>query len=330
NALLLIGDPKQAIYGFRGGDIFAYLAAAQNAGAERRYTLTTNYRSTQPVLDAIEALYRWPQSDPFLVPEIDFPSVRAGCTAADRTLVTGDGEVAALTFWQLQGGERTNKKGKQKNPNVEDDKKRLTQQLIARIACLLDGQSAWWQHADGSTSTVAAHDIAILVNKNEEAMTLQARLAQHGLMAVCQHQQSVYKSHEAEDLYMVLRAMAAPDDVRAVRAAQPSALIGKRLGDLIRLADDDQALQQAIAQAQELHETWAAGGVLSALEQLFISAAPRLLAIADGERRMSNYLQLGELLAHAEAASYGMHSLVRRFGQRIEAATAGATLADED
>src|SRR5699024_5580023 len=53
-ALILIGDPKQAIYGFRGGDVYAYLAAAHAAG-ESRYTLTTNYRSTQAILDAIEA-----------------------------------------------------------------------------------------------------------------------------------------------------------------------------------------------------------------------------------------------------------------------------------
>src|SRR5699024_1808955 len=67
-ALLLIGDPKQAIYGFRGGDIYAYLAAARTAGSERRYTLTTNYRSTQAVLDAIQALYKRPPTAPFVAP----------------------------------------------------------------------------------------------------------------------------------------------------------------------------------------------------------------------------------------------------------------------
>src|SRR5699024_5020983 len=119
----------------------------------------------------------------------------------------------------------------------------------------------------------------------------------------------------------ILRAMAAPDDAMAVRAAQPTALIGKRLGDLITLADDDHAMQLAIERFHALHEAWTAGGVLSALEQLFMSAAPDLLALTDGERRMSNYLQLGELLANAEAECFGMSSAVRWLDQHIEAVT---------
>lgn len=328
-ALLLIGDPKQAIYGFRGGDIYAYLAAAEAAG-DAAYTLDTNFRSTQAVLDAIEALYRRPQEDPFVVPQIDFPTVKAGRENGDRRLVTADGELAALTFWRLEGGEQELKNGRVKNPPKADDNARLIEHTIARIATLLDGRSAWWTKADGATEPVAARDIAVLVNSHREATALQAALARSGIMAVCQHRDSVFATEEAADLRLILRAMAAPDDAMAVRAAQPTALIGKRLADLVTLADDDQAMQQAIERFHALHEAWAARGVLTALEELFMQAAPGLLALTDGERRMSNCLQLGELLANAEAECFGMASLVRWLDEHIAAALEGSNTGIDD
>ncbi|MGB7755900.1 MAG: exodeoxyribonuclease V subunit beta [Salinisphaera sp.] len=329
-ALLLIGDPKQAIYGFRGGDIYAYLAAA-HAARDARYTLTTNFRSTQRVLDAIEALYRQPGADPFIVSEIDFPHVNAGRGTGDRRLVLADGhEQHALTFWQLHGNETEQKNGKIKNPSKADDNARLLDETIAAIARLLDGRSAYWQTADDATRPVAARDIAVLVNSHREATTLQAALAAQGIRAVCQHRDSVFVSDEAADLRLVLRAMAQPDDATAVRAAQPTALLGKRLADLINLADDDHAMQLAIERFHGLFDAWRRRGVLSALEDLFVAAAPGLLALTDGERRMSNYLQLGELLANAEAECFGMASVVRWLDDRIAAAADGALGAEDE
>jgi exodeoxyribonuclease V beta subunit len=328
-ALLLIGDPKQAIYGFRGGDIYAYLAAAR-AADDARYTLTQNFRSTPNVLEAIEALYALPADKPFVVPEIDFPKVTAGREDGDKRIVTSDGEMAALTVWELQGGVQTLKNGKRKNPPKAGDNARLVEETIARIGQLLDGQSATWQDADGATKPIAARDIAVLVNNHREATTLQAALAQRGIMAVCQHRDSVFGSEEAGELRLILRAMAAPDDATAVRAAQPTALLGKRLGDLIALADDDHAMQLAIERFQALHEAWSARGVLTALERLFMAAAPGLLALTDGERRMSNYLQLGELLAGAEGECFGMASVARWLDDHIAAALDGQSSAIDD
>ena len=318
-ALLLIGDPKQAIYGFRGGDIYAYLAAAR-AADEARYTLTTNFRSTQQVLDAIEALYCVPDGAPFLVEDIDFPHVDAGRAANDKRIVDGNGqELSALTVWQLNGGKGTK----------SEDRPLLIDHTVAAVAGLLDG-STRWQYATGIEQAIAPRDIAVLVNNHGEATSIQAALAAKGIMAVCQHRDSVFASEEADDLRLVLRAMAAPDDAMAVRAAQPTALIGKRLADLIALADDDHAMQQAIERFHVLHEAWASRGVLTALERLFVDCAPALLALTDGERRMSNYLQLGELLANAEAECFGMASVVRWLDERIAAAVEGTASAVDD
>ncbi|ROO32848.1 exodeoxyribonuclease V subunit beta [Salinisphaera japonica] len=329
-ALLLIGDPKQAIYGFRGGDIYAYLAAARTAGAAR-YTLTTNFRSTQGVLDSIAALYSLPGAAPFVVEAIDFPNVAAGRTAGDRQLITGDDTpLPAMTVWELTGGVHTQKNGKTRNPNKQIDRDRLIGETVGRIANLLAGNDTTWQHADGTTRAVAARDIAVLVNSHSQAEAMQAALGAAGVRAVCQQRQSVYASAEADDLKRVLAAMAHPDDPLAVRAAQPTGLIGKRLADLIEMADNDTALQAAIERFHDLFLAWQRRGVLSALETLFIAAAPEILALTDGERRMSNYLQLAELLAEAETTCYGMDSLVHWLAAQITAAEAGTLGTDDE
>ena len=328
-ALLLIGDPKQAIYGFRGGDIYAYLAAARTAGAAR-YTLTTNFRSTQHVLDGIAALYGQAGGHPFVVEDIDFPRVTAGRTDGDRTLVDGAGmPLAALSLWELTGGVHTQKNGKTRNPNKQVDTDRLIAETVARIQQLLSGQTVRWQSADGGQQPIAARDIAVLVNAHHQAEAIQSALAAAGIRAVCGQRHSVYASAEAADVRHVLAAMAHPDDPLAVRAAQPTGLIGKQLADLIVMADDDTALQAAIERFHTLYSAWQRRGVLSALETLFIEAAPTILGLVDGERRMSNYLQLGELLAEGEAECYGMDSLVHWLDHQIAAAAAG-TLGSED
>src|SRR5699024_6744419 len=147
---------------------------------------------------------------------------------------------------------------------------------------------------------------------------------------VCQHRSSVFGSPEAQELRLLLRALAAPGDTMAVRAAQTTAVIGKRLGELIALADDTSAMQQVVNHMQALHEAWAQRGVLTALEQLLMAVAPRLLALTDGERRMSNYLQLAELLASAEAQCFGMDSLVRWLDQRVADAAENSASNTED
>ncbi|HMJ14689.1 MAG TPA: UvrD-helicase domain-containing protein, partial [Polyangiaceae bacterium] len=85
-ALLLIGDPKQAIYGFRGADIFAYTTAKRRTPPERRFTLTTNYRSDPGLVDALQQIFSG-LDRPFLLPDIEHPPIRA--SRAENTLITG-------------------------------------------------------------------------------------------------------------------------------------------------------------------------------------------------------------------------------------------------
>ncbi|MDQ2068974.1 exodeoxyribonuclease V subunit beta [Natronospira bacteriovora] len=302
--LLMIGDPKQAIYGFRGGDVFAYLQAVRDADA--RYHLDTNFRSTQSVLDAVETVFRAGGEQAFVIEDIRFQPVKAGRKAGDRE-IRRDGEpLPAMTLWRMD--EALPKK------NAEP---RLIDATVHQIHQLLDGRCEVVK-AREAPRPLAPADIAVLVNTNDQAAAVQQALSRRGIAAVCLHQQSVFASEEAEHLLRLLQATATPADEDALRAALATPLLGHRLGDLIRLAEDEEAWRQVTARFQQAHEAWRQAGVLAMLQPLLQDEAPRLLALEDGERRMSNYLQLAELLQQASGEQFGPDGLIDWLHRMIE------------
>jgi exodeoxyribonuclease V beta subunit len=321
-ALIMIGDPKQAIYGFRGGDVYAYLQAARDA--DGCYGLETNFRSTQAVLDGIDALFRGPAAETalgeFLVPDIRFHSVRCGREQDDRVLVQGGERLPAVTAWALPGSEHT----------ADDGRRLLLQATVSEIASLLDATGgAWVRTRDGAESPVQPGDIAVLVNTNREAADVQRALARRGIPAVCLHRASVFASEQAEDVFHLLRAADSSARPDAVRAALATPLLGLRMEQLLALSDDERAWHQAVARFQNAHETWRSRGVLAMLEPFLQAAASRVLALEDGERRMTNYLQLAELLAQAETETFGFAGLIRWLAEQIEDPQAGAEVEDQ-
>src|SRR5699024_212537 len=188
-----------------------------------------------PVLAAIAALFEWPEERPFLEQGIDFPSVTASKTPRQLTCAgTGGASTprSALTVWQLTGGTGTK----------TDDDPHITRRTVAAIAALLAGETVWNQPDDDGSTAVKPRDIAILVNSNVQAANMQTALAHHGIAAVCQRRDSIFASEQADELALLLAAMAEPDSQTAVRSAETTQLAGARLSDIIARAADDRAL----------------------------------------------------------------------------------------
>ncbi len=320
--MLLIGDPKQAIYGFRGGDVFAYLAAARDAG-DRAYQLDTNFRSTQALLDGVEALFQTPSEDEFLVEGIGFHHVKAGRTAGRQLWLQGTPR-SPLTLWHmtLDGTRKQDAEGACRAACVDEICKLLNP--ANRAAIRADAAATIDERA------LEPRDIAVLVNTNVQAADLQRALSRAGVAAVCINQQSVFESEEALELMHLLKAVADPTAEGTMRGALTTTLLGARLGDIVALSQDDIRWQAEIERFQQAYEVWNSRGVLAMLTPLIQQAAGRALSFFDGERRMSNYLQLAELLSEAESATFGMSGLLRWLHQKIiEAADGGAGDAEQ-
>lgn len=308
-ALIMIGDPKQAIFGFRGGDVFAYLQAARDA--DGCYGLDTNFRSTEGLLQAVESLFSAVpgESDgPFLIRGIDYHPVRAGRASGDKIIEQGGKPLPAMTAWVLEAADLNKKQACEQLQNA----------TVAEIYRLLAGDDgAKLLSRDKGARRLRPADIAVLVNTNDEATEMQMALARHGIAAVCLHQASVFAGEQAQDLQLVLRAAAMPADGDAVRAAQVTALGGCHQGEMLALAGDEAAWQAVIGEYQSAHQRWRDSGILAMLEPLIQAASPRLLKLRDGERRLTNFLQLAELLAEAESECFGLEALIHWLDEQI-------------
>lgn len=301
--LLMIGDPKQAIYGFRGGDVFAYLQAA--ADAEARYSLDTNYRSTAGMLEAVASVFSAGGEDAFVVEGIRFQTVKPGRTDGDRVIRRDGKALTPMTLWHVDD-----------TLNKSEAEAAFTHATVQQIHALLDGNT---RVADGTEETpLRPADISVLVNTNQQAAAMQRALSQRGIAAVCLHQQSVFATEQAVDVLRLLRAAAAPGDEDAVRAALSTPLLGYRMGDLIRLGESESDWRTVVTRFQDAHERWRRHGVLAMLEPLLQDEAERILGYEDGERRMSNYLQLAELLEQASGEQFGFAGLLRWLQRSIE------------
>lgn len=301
--LILIGDPKQAIYSFRGGDVHTYLKAAHDARAAR-YHLDSNFRSSASCLSAFETLFRTAGNNPFLIPQIDFDHVKAG-RSDTRSLLLDNACHDGINFWHYRSPD-------DKALSKQAAETACQQACIVQVRTLLDSASIRREtQAETSQTRVKKRDIAILVNTNDQASKMQVALARSGVAAVCVHQQSVFESREAEDVLAVLLAVSQPANEGLIRGALTTPLFGARLSELIRWRDDEASWNQQLDTFSDLHELWQKHGVLAMLLELLQASCQRLQSRLDADRCLSNYLQLSELLADAQAHRFGMSDLIR-------------------
>ncbi|WP_313271896.1 exodeoxyribonuclease V subunit beta [Stenotrophomonas sp.] len=299
-ALFLIGDPKQAIYGFRGGDVHTYLQA--KALAEAAPALDRNFRSRPGVLRAIQALYDNAGPEAFLDERIQFEPVLPGSKRSDADYLF-DGKAAPALTLQLIAGDADGKPLK-----ADASRDAATAACVADIHRVLSAAREGRALVDGKP--VQPGDIAVLVRSHKEASRVQQALAALGIPAVAAGKQSLFASTEAHELRLLLLALLQPADEGRLRAALATVLLGESAAAIAAMEHEGE--QQRLHQERLLQwrERWQRGGVLALLSDLCAEQAERLLLLIDGERRLTNYLQLAEALQEASNRSIGLHGLL--------------------
>ncbi len=291
--LFLIGDPKQAIYAFRGADVFTYVDAKRAAGA-RAHTLEINYRSTPALVHGVNTLFSRARA-PFLFDDIPFTTVKP--RAGARTELRG--EIAARPPLELLV---LTPPPDAKNGRMDKGwaKRRVPRMIAGEIVRLLASD------ATIGDRPLHAGDIAVLCRTNRQAMAVQEALRERGVPSVRQGDDSVFESEEAEEIERVLRAIAEPGDPRLLRAALATRLIGLDAQALAALQADEARWDDWAARLRDWLDTWTDHGFMAAFRRLLdvCEVQQRLLALEDGERRLTNVLHVAELL---QAASREAH-----------------------
>ncbi|MDF1821135.1 MAG: exodeoxyribonuclease V subunit beta [Alcanivoracaceae bacterium] len=328
---LMIGDPKQAIYSFRGADIHTYLAARRDTRGHH-HTLTTNYRSAAPLVAAINHVFSNAESKPQgafrLGSDVPFHAVAANGRA--ETFVIEDAAVSPLTFWHLKKPADDKDTTFSKSAYIST----MATACAAQIAALLE-QS---QHGDtgfrrdGTVTPVRPADIAILVRDRTEADSIRSALRKLDLASVyLSDRDNVFASAEAQDLLAWLAACAEPASEARVRLALATATLGQDWDTLHALVSDEGFWEDTAERFAGYQRQWQLRGVLAMLRQILrdFDVPARLLARSDGERILTNVLHMGELLQHAAGQLDGEQALVRWLVEMIETSDSNNT-ADEN
>ncbi|HEV3431897.1 MAG TPA: exodeoxyribonuclease V subunit beta [Paraburkholderia sp.] len=335
-AIVLIGDPKQAIYAFRGADIYTYLRA-RRACAGRLYTLKKNFRSTRAMVDAVNRCFDAAETRPegsgaFLFRGAQgeanaLPFVAADAHGRPDELVANNQTLAALNVWWLPG---------------TDDGKPLSKTAyfasmaascateMARLLNLGQRGAAGFEGEHGLKPLRPAH-MAVLVNNRIEADAIREAMAVRGIRSVyLSDRESVYLQPEANELRYWLGACAEPDDGRLVRSALATASLGLSWSELDALGRDEIAWDARVLQFRGYREVWRKKGVLPMLRRLLndFHVPQRLLgesaaAGLNGERSLTNLLHLAELLQQASTQLDGEHALIRYLDEQREDESAG-------
>jgi len=309
--LFLIGDPKQAIYSFRGADIFAYLEAREDVPEKNRFTMDRNWRSAPEMVDALNILFRQQEKRPFLFPSIGYPGVEA---ARDkRPLVLEGRDPAALQVWFLGRGEEEGKV-----IGIGAAKQRIVRVLAEEISGLLaDGQG---NRALLDGRGVLPEDIAVIVRSHDQAALVQEALRAHCIPSVVQSTASLFTTREAREVHRVLAAVAEPSREVLVRAALATSLFGLSGNKIAAYFDDDHAWEVRLATFKEYHDLWRDRGFMVFFRSMLSreSVRERILSLSDGERRLTNILHSGEVLHQsATEGTLGIDALCAWFGERV-------------
>lgn len=315
-ALLFVGDPKQAIYSFRGADVHAYLSARDIAG-DQIHTLAKNWRSDPSLIKALNDFFTH-HDDPFASPDIPYVPVSPRPGATDRL---GAGDQPALRFLVDEDGDLVNK---------GDALPHVASSTASEIVRLLSSQEPIATAA--GTRPVRPGDIAVLCCTNRQAQEVHGELIKRRVPAVFQTQQTVFEVDEAAEMLQVLHAMAEPHDAGRVRAALATSLVGIDAAELDRLLVDEDAWEQWGQTFLRLSARWKANGFMAAFQSLLETAevTDRLLSCDGGERRLTDVLHLAELIHTAEVTGrLRPQAVVRWLGEMCTDAESRSTLGGE-
>ncbi|HHX0522547.1 TPA: exodeoxyribonuclease V subunit beta [Haemophilus influenzae] len=300
---IMIGDPKQAIYRFRGADIFTYLKASDEA--QSRFELTKNYRSEKHLVDGVNALFDFPQS-PFIYQNINFTAVDS---RDDHLRFYLNGKAEPAYRFYLTESDKVNKTEMAKICAIS---------IQYWLKSAVENQAVF-QNED-TCKTLQAANIAVLVRDKNEAALVKNELQKLGIASVyLSDQNSVFDSNVAKELAWVLKACLNVAE-RPILNAIATALFGLNAADIHQIQQNEAVWQRWADSFAQYQQTWQRQGILAMLHQILLEQgiSERLLSQATGERDLTDFLHLAEILQQAATLHESEAALLSWFEKQIQ------------
>ena len=334
--MLMVGDPKQSIYAFRGADIYSYLHVAGGMDSECRTTLNKNFRSSGRLLEAFNTVFG--TENPFVEKDIVYLPAESG-REPERLVIDGEDIASSpLKLWMLEPGADLGQLPRKKA--VDSLRKAVASKIawMLRMAGEINqaGQPrARFEKVKSAVECkpVKASDIAVLTDSNREARQMREALADAGVPAVLQNSGNIFATDEAAELYHVLRAAAEPGRDPLLRTALATAMFGFNGEDIAGL--DDPAGDSGEPEIElwrrrflDFNILWREKGFVQMFFRMLhedavhstrrLSIRENLLVLPLGERHLTDLLHLGELLHQASrGGALGLNGLIAWLHERI-------------
>ncbi len=296
STLFLIGDPKQAIYGFRGADIFTYMGAAKRAS--EHFTLGENWRSEPSLIAAVNTIFSHARV-PFVYADIAFLPVQPATGKKHELLVAGGEREPPLQIWFLDTEKIAEGKAITRTTAQEVIPNAVAGEISKLLELAREGKAAIGERR------LQQGDIAVLVRRNADARLLQEALSDLGIHSVLYNIGNLFETHEAMEVERLLAAVADPSDEKLLKIALVTDMLGVSGEELDHIISDEAGWEEWLIRFGEYHDTWNKHGFFRMFRQLLSREAvlPRLITLVDGERRCTNILHLSEVLHQATIES---------------------------
>lgn len=289
----MIGDPKQAIYAFRGADVFSYFTAAKSTRS--RFSLPTNWRSTPNLVHAVNQVFKNHPDTPFVVSDINFESAVANAAKAS---IFSD---APLVFWYLDSrreelGGKPAKNGDHtlSDGAASDAAVRATAREILKLL-------------NDVSKPLNPRDIAVLVNNNHQGRLVYKALEMLNIPATLSASDNIFHTPETKELLLILESAVQPDNLPKLKAAYTTSVFGGVATEYLAGAINEDLWLRRLQNMRQWQKLFNERGVLSMfLNMVFAeNSFGRLLSAPDGRRKVTNFVHLAELL-HNAAQSHNL------------------------
>lgn len=300
NGFIMIGDPKQSIYKFRGADIFTYLRAAKQA--DEQFTLGKNWRSLPEVVQAVNNLFSFAnQNSPFLYADIGFHPVEADSQKGN--LVSEQGHFVGYIT---------------ENSKLDDLAEICAYQIHQQLEAMEKGK--FGVEKNGEFQSFAAKDIAILVRKGSQAKRIKKALAKRNIKSVyLAESASVFGSEIATELGWLLQAGLNPYNYKALLSALGSTLWGLSAAEIYQHKENEMLWDLKVNQFVEYSTIWKEQGILPMLHKIYLEQGiiERLKGLENADRLITDLLHLTEILQETSQALESEVELVRWYEKQI-------------
>jgi exodeoxyribonuclease V beta subunit len=288
SGLYMIGDPKQAIYGFRGADVYTYFKARDSISGTV-YTLQDNYRSAPVLIEAVNTLFSG-DNQPFIEDHIGFFSSSAGNTGIESEFLIDGAPGSTFKITAKRGVDR----------NKDEPKEFAFRQTVFEIARLLEKSESDEVTIGGEK--LKAGDIAVLVSGHRDAAEIKRMLKSVGIDAVTQSRQKVFETFEAHRMELLMAAVLDPFRRTNVNNFLTSGLFGLDLTVLFEMKENVEKRDSLIEWLQDLHEVWHQDGFYPMFRAVLFHEKnlAKLAEHSDAERILTNLMQLADICSKAE------------------------------